>query len=467
MSEEKRLKENALSFWQLVFYAVVIMFPASAFVITGSTALSYSGPVAPLAFLVGGGLLYLAIIAVYAYSTRVANAGGYYKFIEASVSNPYLSKGIGLLQVLYYLSIMWFTSVLSGWLFWTSMETLFGISVPLYVVILLSIIGPILYIIIGYRSISVSGNLAIVVGVIEIIVFGVIAALLIAKSPYNGLQYFNVNNSLGGLSGFFTAVVVGGFLSYSGYGSIVMYGEEAKTPHRTLKLAIVVAALIIIVYETFVVYAVAASAGPTLSQGLQFFAPGFYYTKQYLGSAFLLLSFVVILFDQIMAPVFNGNAFARILYALSRDNVLPSSLYDVHPKHRSPYKAVLLIGALTIAGTIALIIAFVQAYGMDVGLFYAWLVPGTVLSIIWGLYHIVVNQALPFLMRKLGRLNVLYHIVGPTLSSVTLAVALYFTAYGLSWPVSIAYYVLPIWIIASIIYIAAIRKRIKMEVESG
>jgi len=462
-NEEVKLKKDALSFWHLVFYATVIMFPASAFVITGSTAMAYSGSVAPLAFLVAGAILFLAIIAVYYYTTKVANAGGYYKFVESSVHNKYLSKGVGLLQVLYNITTMLFVSILGGWLFWVSLETIFNISVPLYLVIIISLIGPIAFAYIGYRTITVSGNLAIIVGTTEMIIFGIIAIMLIVKSPYNGVQYFNVSNSFNGFAGFFTAVVVGGFLSYSGYGSIVSYGEEAKVPHSTLKKAIVTAALIIILYEVFVVYSVVSAAGPTLSTGLQFFAPGFYYTKQYLGIGMVLVAFIVILFDQVMAPVFNGNQGARTMFALSRDGVLPKSLSKIHPKFKSPYLAVLTMSLITIVGTIFLILLLVYFYGMNDGLFYAWLIPGTILSLIWMIYHIVVNQTLTALMRRIGEFKIITHFVGPTIATVFLIIAAYYSFIGLAWPVSVVFIVVAVWIIGSLIYIYSIRNEVKME----
>ncbi len=462
-NRENKLEENALSFWQLVFYAIVIMFPATAFAITGSTAMAYAGPVAPLSFLVAGIILLFAIVAVYYYTIYVANAGGYYKFVEVSVRNPYLSKTIGLMQFLYYISVMWFTSILSGWLLWTGFETMFNISIPLWLVILVSLAGPLGFLLVGYRKISLSGNLAIAVGALEIAIFAVIGILLIIKTPYNSLSYFDVSNSWGGFSGFFAAVVVGGFLTYSGYGSIVMYGEEAKTPHSTLKKAIVTAAVIIIIYETFLLYSVVAAAGPTLSTGLQFFAPGFYYTRIYLGMTYLAVAFIVVLFDQIMAPVFNGNQAARIVFALARDRVIPENLSKVHKKFRSPYLAVLLVTILTLIGVVLLIALSVYYYGIDYGLFVAWVIPGTILSVIWMIYHVVVNETLPVMMKKIGKLNAIMHIALPTLASVFLIIALYYSVQGIVWPVSVSFIILAVWIIASIIYIRFKKDQFKME----
>lgn len=73
------LRKDALTFWGLVFFAVTVIFPAGPFAVTGVTAMAYSGEVAPLAFLIGGLSLFLAVIAVYVFATHTYNAGGYYK----------------------------------------------------------------------------------------------------------------------------------------------------------------------------------------------------------------------------------------------------------------------------------------------------------------------------------------------------------------------------------------------------
>jgi len=60
MSNE--LRRNSIGFWGVVFYAVSVIFPAGAFAITGVAAMTYAGETAPLAFLIGGITLFLAII---------------------------------------------------------------------------------------------------------------------------------------------------------------------------------------------------------------------------------------------------------------------------------------------------------------------------------------------------------------------------------------------------------------------
>jgi len=130
-----KLKSGSLGFWGLVFYAVSVIFPAGAFAVTGVTAMTYAGATAPLAFLIGGATLFLAIIAIYIFSSKVSNAGGYYKYVEVSVRNKYLSKSVGLYQLFWVIGDMIAASIIVGWFLWTGLVTLTGYSLPLFAVV--------------------------------------------------------------------------------------------------------------------------------------------------------------------------------------------------------------------------------------------------------------------------------------------------------------------------------------------
>lgn len=457
------LRKSSLTFWGLVFFAVTVIFPAGPFAVTGVTAMDFAGKTAPLAFLIGGLTLFLAIIAVYIYTTKISNAGGYYKFVEASVSNKYLSKSVGFYYLFWVVGDMIVASIVVGWFLWVGLETLVGYTLPLIWVVLASLITPVVYLVVGIYSITLSQKIAIVMGVIEIAFFVGLSAAILIKSPYNSTAYFNIGNSLGGLHGFFLAMVVGAFLAYGGYGSIVVLGEEAKLPTHTIKKAVVTALLIMVAYDTLVVYANVAGVGPNLNTALQYFAPGLYITKNYFGFATTILAFAVVEVSQLMSPVLFGNSGARALYALARDGVFPSSLAKVHKKYQSPYMAVLAVFVVVVIGIILSLVSLVYYFGEDNGLFLPIAIWGTAITIFTLVYHIIVNQTLTAFMQKLKQLNPLVHIVGPTAASVIMAVAIYYSLLGLTWPLSAVYIMIPVWIVVALVVVYARRDKIKMD----
>ena len=71
--------------------------------------------------------------------------------------------------------------------------------------------------------------------------------------------------------------------------------NETKTPGKTIKKAIVTSLLIMIAYDTFVIYANVGGLGPNLPAGMAYFAPGLYVTDSYYGIYVTLLAFSVFL----------------------------------------------------------------------------------------------------------------------------------------------------------------------------
>jgi Amino acid transporters len=465
MSNE--LRRNSIGFWGVVFYAVSVIFPAGAFAITGVAAMTYAGETAPLAFLIGGITLFLAIIPVYVFSSRISNAGGYYKFVEAATQEKYISKSVGFWHAFWIIGDMIAASIIVGWFTWVGLSSLFGYNLPFYMVIILSFIVPILYLIVGYFGIKFASWTAILIGLIQIVFFTSVALMLILKTHYNGIQYFNVSNSINGLYGFFLAMVVGAFLAYGGYGSVVSLGEEARLSKTSIKKAIIVALVIMVTFDTLVVYSIVAAAGPNLSQAISTSAPGLYEVTFYYGTNLALVAFLLVVIAQIFSPVIFGNSGARTLFSLARDGLLPKSLSKVHEKYKSPHIATLVVFFILIAGILLTLGPLVMLYGESNGSFFAWVIWGTAITIFTLLYHIVVNQTLPLFLRRIREkfdiIKILYAIVAPTIASVIMIIAIYYSLAGLAAPLNIVYIMIPSWIVISLVIIHIRRNKTAVE----
>ncbi|MCL5789169.1 MAG: APC family permease [Candidatus Thermoplasmatota archaeon] len=458
------LKKDAVRFWGLVFYAVSIIFPAGAFAVTGVTAMVFGGVTAPLAFLIAGATLFLAIIAVYVFSEKIANAGGYFKFVEAGTGNKYISKSVGFWHLFWVVGDIVGASIVVGWFVYVSLIALFNYTLPFYAVVLLSLIVPVLYLIVGYFGIKVATRTAMFIGLVQIVFFVIVASALLGLSGHHSLAAFNIANSTNGLYGFFLAMVVGAFLAYGGYGSVVSLGEEAHLAKRSLKKAIVTALLIMVAFDTFVVYAIVASSGSNFSTVVSSFAPGIYLSQQYMGIDVAFLALVIVVFAQIASPVIFGNSGARTIFALARDGVLPSSLAKVHKKYQSPHIATIWLFVALFVGVIATIAGFVAALGVANGLFYGFSAWFTAITVFTLLYHIFTNQSLAlFLRRTKEKINIPFHIVGPAIASVIMAIAIYYSLAGLSGPLLVADFMIVVWIILSIIIIYLRRGHTKVE----
>jgi len=110
-----------------------------------------------------------------------------------------------------------------------------------------------------------------------------------------------------------------------------------------------------------------------------------------------------------------------------------------------------------IAGILLTLGPLVMLYGESNGSFFAWVIWGTAITIFTLLYHIVVNQTLPLFLRRIREkfdiIKILYAIVAPTIASVIMIIAIYYSLAGLAAPLNIVYIMIPSWIVISLVII--------------
>jgi hypothetical protein len=120
-----------------------------------------------------------------------------------------------------------------------------------------------------------------------------------------------------------------------------------------------------------------------------------------------------------------------------------------------------------IAGILLTLGPLVMLYGESNGSFFAWVIWGTAITIFTLLYHIVVNQTLPLFLRRIREkfdiIKILYAIIGPTIASVIMIIAIYYSLAGLTAPLNIVYIMIPSWIVISLVIIYVRRNKTAVE----
>ncbi|MEM3192026.1 MAG: APC family permease [Candidatus Parvarchaeota archaeon] len=464
MATANRLSRDSLGIWGVVFYAVSVISPAFTFTVGSVASIDYSGRVAPLVFLIAGVTIFSAIITLYIFSSHVSNSGGYFKFIEAATQNLYISKMVGLWYLSITIGVIIMGAGIVSWFANDALNMLLGATVPGYCLILVSLIVPVLYLVVGYFRITSAAKIAITVGLIQIVFFTSFAIAFIMRTPYNSSLYFNIGYSTGGINGFFLAMVLGAFFSYGGYGSIVSLAEEIKLSKRTMKKAIVYSMVIMVIFETFAIYSIAAGMGPHISILTNYASPSLYVSKLYFGIDGAGAVFAVGLLGIIFSLVLSGNSGARYVFALARDGVLPSSLTKIHKKYNSPYIAVLWSFVIALIGTVLTEITLVTLFGESNGLFYSWAIWGTVLMVFSLLTSIATNSSLAFFIHRIKKkVSVLTHIAAPSISSVIMVFAIYLSLAGLRSPMTWVYWIALSLMSADLIIIYLRRNEMKVD----
>jgi amino acid transporter len=452
------LNRGSIGFWGVVFISMVAIFPANIYIISSTTALTYAGEAAPLTFIIGTALMFLNVIAVYIFSTKIVNAGGYYKFVEKATGNAVLSRSTAWIQFIAQMGPVIISATVFGWLIPVTASALFGVTLPFWVPFVASFLVLLYVFLISYFGVKLSTRISIVIGILEIVFVLAAGIYIVSHTQYNSLGTFNIKNSSGGIDGFFVGMVTGPLTAYIGYSAVVQFSEEAKFSKTVMKKAIVTSILIAAVFETFMMYSITVGTSPSHLAALSSsYAPALVLTRDYMGLGFALTVLIVALLGQITSPLTFGNSASRVVYALGRDKIFPESFAKVHKKYKNPVIAITFVFIFAVIASVITQAFMVYRFGILTGMFDAIVFWSIILTFTNLLYHAIVNQSLPFLMKKLKQLNVVKHIVAPTVGTITIIIIFYYTFLGIALPIAYDIPVIIVWILIGIF--VAYRKR--------
>jgi amino acid transporter len=342
---------RALRFRHLLAYGMVFMVPIAPMGIYGFVVGPGLGRV-PLIYIVGIVAMTFTALSYRWMSQEFPITGSVYSYVQRG-----LNAHIGFLAgwmimadyllapaLLYGFTGLWLNALVP--------------SVPIWVFIILFVA---VNTFVTARGITVTAETNFVLLAIELVALAIFLVV--------GLKYVLVDGGgTGHLSfdpiyqsdkvnlSFIAAAASIAVLSFLGFDGISTLAEETHRPERTVGNATVAALIIlglIFVTQTYL----AALIHPnykTLDPELAFFQ-----IARDAGGAFLyyLLLVVNVIAVGIANALAAQVAISRILYSVSRDDMLPASrfLSRIHPRYRTPFNATVFVGVVTLA--VALIFA--------------------------------------------------------------------------------------------------------------
>ena len=342
---------RALRFRHLLAYGMVFMVPIAPMGIYGFVVGPGLGMV-PLIYIVGIVAMTFTALSYRWMSQEFPITGSVYSYVQRG-----LNAHIGFLAgwmimadyllapaLLYGFTGLWLNALVP--------------SVPIWVFIILFVA---VNTFVTARGITVTAETNFVLLAIELVALAIFLVV--------GLKYVLVDGGgTGHLSfdpiyqsdkvnlSFIAAAASIAVLSFLGFDGISTLAEETHRPERTVGNATVAALIIlglIFVTQTYLATLIHPNY-KTLDPELAFFQ-----IARDAGGAFLyyLLLVVNVIAVGIANALAAQVAISRILYSVSRDDMLPASrfLSRIHPRYRTPFNATLFVGVVTLA--VALIFA--------------------------------------------------------------------------------------------------------------
>jgi amino acid transporter len=353
---EKPTLRRSLSTPRIFFLIIAAAAPLAAMV--GTVPLAFAigdGPGFPAMFVFAGITLLCFSVGYAAMSRHVVNAGGFYTYISTGLSKP-IAVAAGLIAIIAYPAISIGLVGAFGY-FAQLVASSHGLDLPWEI---WTGAGILVMAILGYRRIDLSARVLSVLMVAEI---GILAALdlgVVAHKGADALPTASLNPHIV-LSGGVGLSMMFAFISYTGFESAALYGEESHNPRRSVPLATYTAVGVISVFYALTSWVAVGAVGPSKLQAVAANQLGdlfFTLSDQNLNSFATTVMQVFLCTSLFAAMLALHNAGNRYLFALGREHVLPGWFGGVHPRHESPHRAslaqtlvtILLVGAFAAAG---------------------------------------------------------------------------------------------------------------------
>jgi amino acid transporter len=297
----------------------------------------------------------------------------------------------------------------------------------------------------NYFGVEIGVRFGLILGLVEITVLVVMSVWMISVSgDANSLSLFTTSHAnipgFEGINGVIAASVYG-FLAFIGFEAAAPLAEETQNPRRNVPRAVVLSCLLIGLFYVLTAYSSTVYFGPDKMANFMAYNGGNAWiglAKTLWGNGWIVL--VVVLMISSFACM-NAAALAatRSMWAMGRSGTIPSFFGRVHPRWRSPSKAIIVFFVL---GTI---LTLVGGYVWDPVTAYS--VFGTALTVCVLPIYFVTALACPvyYLRYRRSELNVFLHVIVPVLGAILLVPAflagagipIVSFATPLSWPLSL------------------------------
>ena len=351
---------RCLSSFDLTLLGIGCIIGTGIFVLTGIAAANQAGPAVILSFLASGFACAFAALSYAELSSSVGGCGSAYGYTYVAFGE-FIAWIVGWILLMEYgMSI---AAVANGWSgYFNNALIAMGIGLPdsltrppslggvinlpasLIILMIMSLL------IIGIKESAKFNKVMVAVKVLAILIFIAFAIFNVNPEnwspfmPYGWFETLPNGKTVGVLAG---ASIV--FFAYVGFDAVSTAAEEAINPQRDLPKGIINS----LIFCTIIYVIVAALlTGVVPYQELNVSSPvAFALAKIGFPWASALVAVGVIAgLATVMLVLYY--ALTRVIFAMSRDGLLPNSLSSVNKKTQTPVRAILICGILisTVAG---------------------------------------------------------------------------------------------------------------------
>lgn len=336
---------RCLTAFDLTLLGIGAIIGAGVFVLTGVAAATKAGPAISLSYVIAGLTALCAALSYAELATSVGGSGSAYTYTYSSFGEL-VAWLVGWALVLEY--AMAVSSVAVGWSSYVS-NVLQALNIPFPEAFLkspleggnfdLPAISIILFLTgllcIGVKHSATFNSIIVVIKLITIAIFITVASMHVNPHNWDVFFPFGINGVAKG------AAIV--FFAYVGFDAVSTAAEETINPQRNLPIGIILSLII-----CTIVYVIVSAllTGITHYSTLNVDSPvsDALLTIGHPIAAGIIGAGAIAGLTTVMLVMFYG--LTRILYAISRDGLLPKVFSKINPRSKTPIPVIITIGII-------------------------------------------------------------------------------------------------------------------------
>ena len=348
---------QTLTAFDLIILGVGAIIGTGIFILPGTVAALHSGPGIVFSFVIAAIVCCFAAMCYSEFSAALPVTGSAYTY-SYIVFGEFIAWLVGWTLLLEYglatsaVSTGWsayFVSLLEGMNihFPTALSAAYnpeaGTFVNLPAILMIFAIASLLSV--GMKESANLNKIMVFIKVAVILLFIVVGVFYVEPSNWTPMFPF-------GFSGVLTGAALV-FFAYLGFDAVSGAAEEVKNPKRNMPIGIIGSLLVctlLYVIVSLILTGVVPYTNLNVSDPVSF---ALQVVNQDWAAGIISVGAIIGMTTVILVMMYGGT---RLLYAFSRDGLLPKSLSDIHPKYKTPVKNTWILAILTaiVAGIVPL-----------------------------------------------------------------------------------------------------------------
>src|SRR5580704_8904757 len=421
-----RLKINALNFWEVLAQAVALISPSMTAALIVPLMFGTAGNAGWLCYLFGTIMLLFVAISLNQFSKRYTSAGSMYEYTVKGLGPK--TGGVSGWCLIWAYMFIGIAGVTGFTHFATKLLDMTGaggyLSHPSITLFAFCVLASWF---LAYKDITFSTILMLVFEGLSVTV--ILALALLALGKTGAIDSTQLHPMAGhGFKDIGLGVVVAIF-SLVGFECATAFGEEAKTPLKTIPRAVIGSLLLTGAFFVFITYVEThALAGntPTLDQ---LDAP-LTTLSQNLGVKWMgVLISIGAMISFFALALSCLNAGSRILFTMGRYGIFPISVGSSHKENLTPHVAITMFGAIQfLIPTAFILLSYAAVGGWQMAPFDAFNDAGLFGAMGFCGAYVLISLATPFYLKKIGEMK-LRHIAIAVIAILLLMVPIVGTVY--------------------------------------